>query len=115
MTPFEYLFIAHLIGDFLFQTKWMAEHKHNRWLPLLSHVSIYTAVLGTVAWFGFGGLSMLQLGFIFITHVILDRRTFVTWWTRTVMRDVDDSVGWLKVITDQVFHLIVIAIIVSIL
>ncbi|WP_377890248.1 DUF3307 domain-containing protein [Alkalihalobacillus sp. R86527] len=115
MTPFEYLFIAHLVGDFLFQTKWMAKGKHNRWLPLLSHVSIYTAVLGIFAWIGFGGLSILQLAFIFITHLILDRRTFVAWWTRVVMRDVDGSVGWLKVITDQVFHFIVIAIVVSLI
>ncbi|MDQ0482167.1 DUF3307 domain-containing protein [Guptibacillus hwajinpoensis] len=113
MTPFEYLFIAHLVGDYLFQTKWMALHKHNKWLPLFVHVSIYTFVIGITAWLSFGGLSILQLGFVFITHLFLDRRTFVVWWTTVIMQNSDPSSRWLTIIVDQIFHLLVIAIILS--
>ncbi|MGA9290739.1 MAG: DUF3307 domain-containing protein [Anaerobacillus sp.] len=113
MTPFDYLLLAHLIGDYLFQTKWMALHKHNQWLPLLTHVSIYTFMIGVTAWLAFGGLSFFQLSFVFVTHLILDRRTFVVWWTETVMQNADPGSRWLTVVVDQVFHLIVIGIILT--
>ena len=61
MSPFDYLIIAHLLGDFPFQTSWMALNKANMWLPLLSHSALYTAIIGLIFWSGFGGLTVWQL------------------------------------------------------
>lgn len=110
MTPFEFLFISHLIGDYLFQTNWMAMNKANKWLPLLSHCLVYTLTISIIAFLTFGGLSWLAISFIFLTHVILDRRTFVSWWAEKVMGAVSKESSWLKIVVDQVFHLIILAI-----
>lgn len=37
MSLFSYLLIGHLIGDFLFQTTWMAMFKTTKWVPLIVH------------------------------------------------------------------------------
>jgi len=114
MGAFNSLFIAHLIGDFLFQTSWMSMHKASRWIPLLVHCCVYTLTVSIVAWFAFGGLSLLAISFIFVTHIILDRRTFVQWWVRTIMRAKGPESKWLSIVADQIFHLLVLAIALSI-
>lgn len=108
MTLFEVLFLAHLVGDFLLQTSWMAANKATKWTPLLAHVVVYTTVLIlTALWFGVP-LSLQAILFIFISHVILDRRSFVAWWVRTIqMADAKSSV-WLSIMADQIFHLLVL-------
>lgn len=110
MTPFAYLIIGHLIGDYLFQTSWMAANKAKQWLPLLTHSFVYTLSVSLVAYIGFGGLSILGIAFIFLSHVFLDRRTFVSWWAENIMGAKTKEVAWLKIAADQVFHIIVLAI-----
>lgn len=113
LTPFEWLIIAHLIGDYLFQTSWMAKYKATKWLPLLSHVTVYTFVLSIIAWFAFGGLTIWGILIIFVSHVFLDQRGFVVWWVRTIMRVEDNKqAGWLSIIVDQIFHVLIIAVVV---
>ncbi|WP_456277275.1 DUF3307 domain-containing protein [Bacillus sp. AK128] len=109
MSQFEFLLIGHLIGDFLLQTSWMAQYKATRWVPLLTHVTVYTIV---IAIFGFlsGGLSVWGIAIIFIGHVILDRKRFVTFWVEKVQRAEGPSKGWLSIVADQIFHLILLAI-----
>lgn len=111
MTPFGFLILAHLIGDFLFQTGWMAKYKATRWLPLVVHVSLYTSIIAFISWIGFGGLSLLGIIIIFVSHILLDRRGFVRWWVTTIMRATGDESKWLKIVVDQVFHIIVLAIV----
>lgn len=110
MSEFDYLLIAHFIGDYLFQTSWMAMNKARKWLPLLTHSFVYTAVIGIVAWIGFGGLSLWGLSLVFVAHVFLDRRTFVEWWVRTIMTSKGKESMWLGIIADQVFHLVILAV-----
>lgn len=110
MTPFSFLLVAHLIGDYLFQTKWMAMYKATKWLPLLVHSLVYTVVVAVVAFVGFGGLSVAAVAFVFVTHVALDRRTFVAWWVRTVMGSTGKESGWLSIVVDQIFHIIVLVV-----
>ncbi|MBU8905922.1 DUF3307 domain-containing protein [Desertibacillus haloalkaliphilus] len=109
MTPFGMLVVAHLIGDFLFQTSWMAMYKATKWLPLLSHCLVYTVTVALIDWFSFGALSISAILFIFITHVLLDRRTFVQWWLRNIMKTTGKEAGWLGIVVDQIFHIIVLA------
>lgn len=110
MTPFSYLIIGHLIGDYLFQTSWMAANKAKKWIPLLVHSFVYTLSVSIVAYIGFSGLSLYGILFIFICHVLLDRRTFVSWWAENIMGAKTKELEWLKIATDQVFHIIVLAI-----
>jgi hypothetical protein len=108
MTPFEFLLIGHLIGDFLLQTSWMAQHKAKRWLPLLAHVSVYTTVVGV---FGYasGGLSWFAVALIFGSHLALDRKTFVAFWVRRVQMVPHNAQPWLVIMADQIFHIIILA------
>jgi len=110
LSQFDVLLLAHLIGDYLLQTEWMAKYKAERWRPLLAHCFVYTLTV-TVAAFLFlpAGLSWWGIGLIFATHVFLDRRGFVAFWYKRVMGVTDDRNKWLMIIVDQTFHLIVLA------
>jgi len=39
------MFVAHWLGDFVLQHRWLAENKSKNIVALLLHVSIYTLVL----------------------------------------------------------------------
>jgi len=93
MTPFATLILAHLVADYLLQLRWMAANKAHQWLPLIAHSLLYTFVLGLVAHLSFGGLTPLGLLILFLSHVFLDRRTFVHWWAKTIM-GVDLKKDW---------------------
>ncbi|TFE01832.1 DUF3307 domain-containing protein [Jeotgalibacillus sp. R-1-5s-1] len=109
MTPFSWLFLSHLIGDFLFQTGWMAANKASKWIPLLVHCAVYTLIVALISWIAFDGLSVIAILFIFITHVILDRQQFVKWWVKKVMQTPAGPDKWLTIVVDQIFHLIILA------
>lgn len=110
ITFFEACFIAHIIGDYLLQTDLEANQKAIRrfanW-PLFRHVLKYTAcfILPILLFNG----SWIWLAWIFSTHYILDRRTFVVWWRMKVMRNSEESIKntfWLTIIVDQIFHIL---------
>lgn len=108
MNLFEALLVGHLIGDFLFQTAWMAWYKQSRWAPLLAHVVTYTAIVTAVGlWHG--GLSIWAVMLIFITHLWIDRGSLVRWWARTIQGVARPEDAWLRIVTDQIFHIVVLA------
>lgn len=109
MTLFSYFLIGHLIGDFLLQTNWMAMHKSHKWLPLLTHCFVYTTSVVLVALLGGFVLSFAAIFLIFISHVILDKRFFVAWWVKTIMKTTGTEANWLTIVVDQVFHILIIA------
>ena len=45
------LLIAHCVGDFSCQTKWMALNKSKNWEALSAHVAVYSAVVAAVVAF----------------------------------------------------------------
>jgi len=109
MSSFDLLLLAHLLGDFPLQTNWMAMNKATEWFPLVTHSMLYTTTLGVIAHYGFGGLAWWQLLTILIAHIILDRRTFVTWWMTHIMRTNLAENRWLGIMVDQVFHVTLLA------
>ncbi|MGI2327112.1 DUF3307 domain-containing protein [Planococcus sp. YIM B11945] len=113
MNQFDVLLIAHFIGDFLLQTGWMAKYKATKWVPLLTHVSVYTLVIG-IAGFLSGGLSVASISIIFIGHVLLDRKTFIAWWVRHIQTAKGPEHTWLSIVADQIFHIILLAIAIGI-
>lgn len=114
-SQFDLLLLAHLIGDYLLQTEWMAKYKAERWRPLLAHCFVYTLVVAVVAYlFIPGGLSWWAIGLIFVSHVILDRRGFIRFWHRRIMGVTNDQGKWLMIMADQIFHLIILAVAIGI-
>jgi hypothetical protein len=61
---------AHLIGDFVCQSDWMAVHKSKRWDALTWHVGVYTVVIA--------GIVTVAFNHHWIT-VPLSREP-VAWW-----------------------------------
>lgn len=114
LSQFDVLFLAHLVGDYLLQTEWMAKYKAEQWRPLLAHCFVYTLTVSVAAYlFLPTGLSWWAIGFVFLTHVILDRRGIVRFWYERVMGVTDDRNKWLMIMVDQTFHLIILAVAVS--
>ena len=98
-------FLAHLIGDFLLQTEWMAVNKKDKLSAVFIHVLSYLIP------FIFTGLSVWQLVLIGILHGAQDHSSFVMWWIKFWKKTPEENLGMLPMIIDQVFHLVVIHIV----
>jgi len=85
----------------------MAEKKENEFWPLVAHSLVYTASVSLLALPG-GGLSFPAIFLIFLTHLLLDKRSFVNFWACQVTKSNNNL--WLKIIIDQSWHVIVLAI-----
>lgn len=59
--------LAHLVGDYLIQTHWMATQKTSRWWPAVVHGVTYTIPYLLIT------QSLLALAVIAGTHVVIDR------------------------------------------
>jgi hypothetical protein len=118
MSLFDWLLVGHLVGDFLLQTDGMAKYKAQSWTWMLRHVGLYLAVMVIVL--GVYSLSnpvplwVLGLSLLFIgaTHIVLDRRGFTLAWMRLI--GITSDLDWLIIVADQVFHLLVLVVVVQI-
>lgn len=119
MSLFDWLLVGHLVGDFLMQTEMMAKCKVQSWPWMVKHVGRYMAammaVIGAYAlthpvpfW-----LVVVVLLFIAGTHVVLDRRHFTQGWMRLVGVSTDHP--WMPIVVDQVFHVLVLAVVAQVL
>lgn len=61
------IILAHLVGDYLIQSHWMATEKADRWWPAVVHGITYTLPYILVT------QSALALLVIASTHVVIDR------------------------------------------
>jgi len=108
MGVLAWLLVGHIAGDFLLQNRWMAENKSSKLLPLLVHTSVYTAAVALFACLG-GGISVYGYAALFVSHLILDRRGFVLWWSKKITKS--DGTPWLLVMIDQSWHAVILALI----
>lgn len=115
MTLFESFMIAHLIGDYLLQTLEEANQKAQKsffnW-PLWRHVIKYTAVCAVPIWYFSAHPAWILL--VFGSHLLFDRRWPIIWWRHHVTRNSMESIEktwWLTVVIDQIFHILVLALI----
>ena len=105
-----WLIAGHLTGDFLLQNKWMAENKTKNFAALLLHSSIYTVVIWLFSLPENGlNLKIWNIVIIFFSHIILDNRKFVMWWCRYITRS--EPVYYLAVMTDQSWHIFILALV----
>lgn len=68
--------ICHAVGDYLFQSDWMATKKTERWVPAVTHAFVYS--LGFLLFHP----SVVAWLVIFVTHAFIDRyrlARYVVW------------------------------------
>lgn len=113
------IILAHLVGDYLIQTHWMATEKVKRWWPAIVHGLTYTIP------FVFITQSILALAVIAGTHIVLDRFRLAKhfcWFKNQLapkaFRPGHTATGysegtpawmavWLMIIADNVLHLLI--------
>jgi hypothetical protein len=111
--------LAHLVGDYLIQSHWMAVEKVNRWWPAVAHGLTYTLPYALVT------QSLPALAVIAGTHIVIDRYRLakhVVWFKNQfapkAYRPGHTATGypndtppwlavWLLIIADNVIHLLI--------
>lgn len=78
-----YLVLCHLIGDYLFQTDFIAKTKGNNWYHMFVHCGLYIAPFSF-----FFGITW-QLGVLFAAHMIIDplkaRYNKINYWQDQIL------------------------------
>ena len=113
------IILAHLVGDYLIQSHWMATEKTRRWWPAIAHGITYTLPYALVT------QSWAALIVIAVTHMIIDRYRLakhVVWLKnlaapathrspRTATGYPEDTppwmAVWLMIIADNTIHLLI--------
>lgn len=113
MTLFESLLIAHILGDWIFQSEWMAVNKESRLQALIVHLVVYHAfvlvALGIHLGFGNSEIYLLTM-LLMITHAVLDRRRALGWFMRVMSISVRrEPERLLAVAVDQSLHILMLA------
>lgn len=97
LNPAFYLLLAHLVGDYVMQTDFLAKMKGQNNFILLIHATIWTLVcVGTLDF-----LHLYQwwhLPWLLITHLIMD-------WIKCHKMPTQHALGWCLWI-DQGFHIL---------
>lgn len=117
-----YILLAHLVGDYVLQTDWMAQEKTKRWTPAILHGIVYTLP------YLFITQSWAALLVIAGTHIIIDRfrlAKHIGWfknqfapkshrpeWAGGKYNGYSQATPvwmstWLMIITDNTMHLII--------
>lgn len=78
------IILAHLAGDYLFQTKYMALHKADKDLRGLAtcvlHCLIYTTSVAVVTW----TWNPITLALVLFPHLLIDRFSLANVWLKTI-------------------------------
>ncbi|HEX3044908.1 MAG TPA: DUF3307 domain-containing protein, partial [Bacillota bacterium] len=69
---------------------------------------VYTLVVSSLALLT-KGLSIYAIAVIFLSHVLLDRRKFINFWAEKI--NGTGNIDWLKVMLDQSWHVIILALV----
>jgi hypothetical protein len=112
---FAVFIVSHLVGDFVLQTEWQAQHKHGGLRDprcrgaLLAHVLSYTlAFVPAFVWLvdslgaGVGWLAAL----IALPHLVQDDGFLIDRFMLTVKRADPKENRALTITVDQVFHVV---------
>lgn len=115
VSVFASFLVAHMVGDYLFQTDWQARNKRGglsggvAFRALVSHVTTYTlAFAPTLIWIGNeldAGWGLLAAALIFLPHLVLDDGRVVRFWIARVKGVERFDIG-LAASVDQSFHVL---------
>jgi hypothetical protein len=94
------LLIAHLVGDYLFQNRWMALNKHkNSWVCVF-HSTIYTwSIMVICGWWDWRAFV------IALTHYLIDKFRIGAKWRQFFSRDTE--LPW-TILSDNTMHLLIL-------
>ncbi len=111
--------MAHMVGDYLIQSHWMAVEKTKRWWPAIAHAVTYGLPFLLVT------QSLAALAVIVGTHAVIDRYRLakhVVWFKNQfapfAFRPPHSATGypddtpawlstWLLIIADNVVHMVI--------
>jgi hypothetical protein len=116
VSVFAAFLVAHMVGDYLFQTDWQARNKRGglsgdrvAFRALFMHVTTYTlAFLPALVWIGDqldAGWAILAAALIFLPHLIIDDGRIVRAYLANVKRVEGFDLG-LAASVDQSFHVL---------
>jgi len=116
VNAFAGFLVAHMVGDYLFQTDWQARHKRGgltgdkvAFRALVSHVTTYTlAFVPALIWIGSEtdwAVAVISGVLIFVPHLIVDDGRLVRFYMARVKRTDGFDVG-LAASVDQSFHVL---------
>jgi hypothetical protein len=116
VSAFAGFLVAHMVGDYLFQTDWQARHKRGGLTgdavarrALLTHVTTYTlAFVPALIWIADNtdaATAIVAAVLIFIPHLIVDDGRLVRFYLARVKRADGFDVG-LAASVDQSFHVL---------
>lgn len=116
LSLFDWLFVAHMVGDWMLQNDWMANAKRGRWWsgPCLLHCTTYAVTLTVAAWIAgwaagrpWPWATILAFGlFIFASHWLIDGFDVAARWGRLTRQS---ERSFVRIVVDQSLHLLVIA------
>lgn len=112
MNLFESLLVGHLIGDYILQTRWMAQYKEKKVEALLVHSAVYAICVFIFAW-PVQRMPAAAVLLVFLSHVLIDQRLLVRWWMKHVSgcQEYQPEAPYLRVVIDQGFHIMVLALV----
>lgn len=96
--------VGHLVGDYILQTDWMANHKKERsWRGELAcnvHCLLWTlSVLLFTGWW-----DIEHFLAVYLSHYLLDRTQLVSWFVNTVNQEKPPF--WVHILVDNTLHLV---------
>ena len=115
VSVFAAFLVAHMVGDYLFQTDWQARNKRGglsggtALRALAAHVTTYTlAFLPALIWIAdqlSPGWGVLAAALIFLPHLVIDDGRLVRAYLAHVKRADGFDIG-LAASVDQSFHIL---------
>ena len=115
VSVFAAFLVAHMVGDYLFQTDWQARNKRGglsggiAFRALISHVTTYTlAFVPALIWIGDQldlGWALLSAALIFLPHFVIDDGRIVRGYLAHVKRVDGFDIGIAQSV-DQSFHVL---------
>ena len=115
VSVFAAFLVAHMVGDYLFQTDWQARNKRGglsggmAFRALATHVTTYTlAFAPALIWIGGeldAGWALLAAALIFLPHFVIDDGRIVRFYLARVKRADGFDLG-LAASVDQSFHVL---------
>lgn len=109
-SPLLLAIIGHLVGDYLFQTDWMAGQKKapgaEGFAACLVHCVIWTTCVVLFAGWGAGAFW-----FLFACHFAQDRTQLVRWWMTLRWKNQTGFTQaplspWSLIVVDNVWHVV---------
>lgn len=115
MSIFSWLLLAHLIGDWLLQSDWMALGKRQGFLTRagLAHYAVYTLTILGLLWLVNITPSqptswLITGGVVFVSHWLIDATDLVQHWMYLFGQRNQTMV---RIMVDQTLHLLVLGLV----